>query len=82
MNDIQDKIAELQAKGWTLAAIADETENHVSTLEKWKSGAHYPNNVKFILLGLDSLLQRKRIPKQRRYVPGSRKRDKSGADSE
>ena len=70
MTDVQEKLSELHGKGWTLAAIAHETGNHVSTIEKWKSGFHYPNNSKMVLMGLDALLQRKRIPKRRRYAPG------------
>ena len=74
MNDVQQKLAELQTKGWTLAALADETGNHLSSLEKWKAGSTYPHNAKGVLLMLDQLSERKRIPKQRRYAPGSRAR--------
>ena len=77
MNDVQKKLSLLQAKGWTLAALSDEMGNHVNTLEKWKSGAAYPNNEKAVLRLLDSLTRRRRIPKQRRYAPGSRRRNKA-----
>lgn len=74
MNDIQEKLAGLQSKGWTLAAIADELEVTVNAAEKWKAGDTYPRNSKGVLLVLDVLAKRKRIPKQRRYAPGSRTR--------
>jgi len=67
MNDIQTKIAELQEKGWTLAAIADELEVTVNAVEKWKAGDREPRNAKAVLLLLDQLVTRKRVPKQKRY---------------
>jgi transcriptional regulator with XRE-family HTH domain len=65
MNEAQTRIAALQVKGWTLAAIADEVELTVNAVEKWKAGVHSPN--KATLAFLDELLTRKRIPKKRRY---------------
>lgn len=67
MNDIQSKIQELQEKGWTLAALADEIEQSLSAVEKWKSGGRYPANTKAILNLLDDIAKRKRIPKKKRY---------------
>jgi DNA-binding transcriptional regulator YiaG len=67
MNNIQIKISELQEKSWTLAALADELEVTVNAVEKWKAGDRYPNNAKAILLLLDQIARRKRIPKTRRY---------------
>ena len=74
MNDIQMKIAELQAKGWTLAALAHQLGNSVNTLEKWKAEDRYPANVGSVMIALDTLAKRKRVPKKRRYAPGSRRR--------
>ena len=67
MNDIQIKIKELQEKGWTLAAIADELEVTVNAVEKWKAGNRYPSNAKAVLTLLDQLALRTHVPKQRRY---------------
>lgn len=67
MNDIQTKIAELQERGWTLAALADELGVTPNAVEKWKAGDRYPNNSKAILLLFDQLNKRKRIPKKRRH---------------
>jgi len=74
MNNVQEKIAELQANGWTLAALADELGNSVNAVEKWKAGDRYPANVGSVLLAMDALAKRKRVPKKRRYAPGSRRR--------
>lgn len=74
MNDVQEKITELEAKGWTQAAIADEVGLTSNAVAKWKAGDRYPANSKMVLMGLDALAKRKRIPKQRRYAPGSRTR--------
>jgi len=71
-NPIQLKLASLQRKGWTLAALADELKLTVNTLEKWKAGNRNPANEQAVLALLSHLEQRKRIPKQRRYAKGSR----------
>lgn len=67
MNEVQTKIAELQQKGWTLAALADELGVTTNAVEKWKAGDRQPSNVKAILALLDQITKRKRIPKKRRY---------------
>ena len=71
---VQIKLATLQKKGWTLAALADELGQKVNTLEKWKAGQRNPANQKAVLAMLEQLERRKRIPKQRRYAKGSRVR--------
>ena len=67
MNEVQIKIAQLQEKGWTLAALADELGITVNAVEKWKTGDRQPSNAKVTLAFLDQLAKRKRIPKKRRY---------------
>jgi transcriptional regulator with XRE-family HTH domain len=67
MNDIQAKINDLQEKGWTLAALADELGITVNAVEKWKAGNRYPSNIKAVNALLDRITLRKRVPKQRRY---------------
>lgn len=67
VNEIQAKIATLENNGWTLAAIADELAISHNAVEKWKAGDRYPRNVKAVLIVVDQLVKRKRIPKQRRY---------------
>ena len=74
MNDIQQKMAELQSKGWTLAALADELGVTASAMDKWKAGDKYPGMPRPILVMFDQIAKRKKIPKQRRYAKGSRKR--------
>jgi transcriptional regulator with XRE-family HTH domain len=66
MNEIQTKLTELQEKGWTLAAIADELEVTVNAVEKWKAGARQPRNSKAVFLLLNQLMK-KRVPKKKRY---------------
>jgi len=72
MNDMQDRIAQLQEKGWTLAALADELGVTPNAVEKWKAGDRQPSNAKVTLSFLDQLAKRKRIPKKRRYTKGKR----------
>ena len=80
MNDIQEKLAELQGDGWTLAAIADEVGASISAVEKWKSGERYPGMPKSILIALDSLGKRKPTP--RRRYPGTHHLQRKASDSE
>jgi len=68
MSEIQDKIVELQEKGWTLAALADEIGVTTNAVEKWKAGDRKPSNLKAILLLLNQISKRKRIPKKKRYT--------------
>jgi len=77
---IQAMLDELQTKNergkkWTLAALAGELNLTVNTLEKWKAGEREPANEKAVLETLERLKKRKRIPKQKRYEKGSRKRE-------
>ena len=74
MNGIQEKIAGLESKGWTLAAIADEVGLTVNAVQKWKAGDRYPANAIAVLALLAQLAKRRRIPKQRRYGTRSRQR--------
>jgi transcriptional regulator with XRE-family HTH domain len=67
MNKVQENIAQLQQKGWTLAAIADEIDVTVNAVEKWKAGDRNPRNSKPVVLLLESLLKRKHVPKRKRY---------------
>jgi len=67
MNDIQKKLSELQEKGWTIAALANELAQARVTLDKWVYGERYPANAKAILAMLDQIYKRKRIPKKKRY---------------
>ncbi|MBI2170660.1 MAG: helix-turn-helix domain-containing protein [Chloroflexi bacterium] len=70
MNDVQQRLAVLQEKGWTLAAIADELGLTPNAVQKWKSGDRQRVS-KATLEALNRLQRRQRIPKQRRYAKGS-----------
>lgn len=76
-SEIQTKIAQLVEKGWTLAAIADELGVTSDTVELWRAGKRNPTNAKAILLMLNKLLEKKRIPKKKRYTKGSRQGSKT-----
>ena len=78
MNEVQRRLKALEEKGWTQAAIADELGLTVNAVFKWKVGDRTPNNMKSIVAHLDSLLKKRRVPKQRRYQKGSRVRSKQG----
>ena len=77
MDDVKEKIQGLRDKGWTLSAIADELGAHRETVYGWIARGHSPANLKLVSNALDAL-ERRRIPKQRRYEPGSRTRSGDG----
>jgi hypothetical protein len=60
-------IEELQRRGWTIAAIADEVGVSWETVSRWRAGKHPPQNPKLVELGLGRLLSLRRVPKRRRY---------------
>ncbi len=66
MADIQAKIAELEAKKWTLKALSEELGVTVNAVEKWKAGDRRPANLKAVLAMLEEIAK-KPAPKQRRY---------------
>lgn len=72
MNDIQEKLAQLQNNGWSITALAERIEQARVTLDKWKSGERYPASPRAILALLDQVAKEKRIPPKRRYQQGSR----------
>ena len=67
MNAIQERLADLEGKGWSLVAIADELGVSYNAAQKWKAADRYPSNAKAVLQSLDALRKRKRIPKKRRF---------------
>ena len=69
MKAVQERIAELQQRGWTLAAIADELGVSYNAVQKWKAGDRNPTNAKVVLAALNALSRRKRIPKRHRSGP-------------
>lgn len=70
MNVVQQRLADLEAKGWTLAAIADALGVTYNAAQKWKAGDRHPSNLKSVLEHLERLQHSPRIPKQRRYPQG------------
>ncbi len=74
MNDVQEALAALRAKGWTLAAIADELGMTRNAVDAWRSGTRFPSNAVVVKRELVRLSSRKRIPKQRRYGPDAPQR--------
>ena len=67
MNDVQEVLARLQSKGWTVAAIADDLGLKRVTVARWKIGVHYPANPSIAKQALKQLDMKKRIPKRKRY---------------
>ncbi len=68
MNEVQELIKTLRNNGWTLAAIADELDVPYTTVYRWVAGVHVPTHLHLVVSMLEQLLQRKRIPKKRRYT--------------
>ena len=68
--DVKEVIARLQAKGWSIAALADTMGLSRYALDKWKSGERNPSHQVLVLAALKKLETRKRIPKRKRYAYG------------
>lgn len=66
VNDVQESLARLRQKGWTLAAIADVVGARPNTVWRWLDGSRYPRNARAVVVMLDALEQRKRVPRRRR----------------
>jgi transcriptional regulator with XRE-family HTH domain len=73
MTQVQDRLAALKLKGWTWAAIADEMGTYRETVSRWSTGHNKPANPTAVISDLDALLTVRRIPKRKRYAPGSRR---------
>ena len=69
MNSVQESLANLEGKGWSLAAIADELEVSYNAVQKWKAGDRYPSHDSIVLRSLAELGRRRRVPKKRRPKP-------------
>ena len=80
MNDVQIKLLELKAKGWTMRAIADELAVSHMTVYRWQKGMRKADNSRSVLHMLDTLMKRKRIPKQRRRGSSSSLKNASTRD--
>ncbi len=74
MTDISERITELRAKGWTVAAIADELQVNYYTVVRWQNQSRLPTNSAGVRMILERLIRRKRIPKRRRYGPDAPQR--------
>lgn len=72
-DEVQAKLAELQQKGWTLANIAREIGQAIRTVESWSQGKRSPANLQSVLISLDILAKRKRIPPKKIYAKDSTK---------
>ena len=71
MTEFQAKLEQLIGRGWTKAVLADAVGVHQVTIRRWQLGTRAPENAKMVLLGLEQLLRRRRVPKKRRYAPGA-----------
>lgn len=67
MNEVQELIAKLRGKGWTQAAIADELGVDSDSVYRWEVGLRSPANAVGVVTVLRGLVQKKRIPKRRRF---------------
>jgi transcriptional regulator with XRE-family HTH domain len=64
---VKEVLAILKGRGWTTAALADELGVHRDSVWSWETGRYSPENPKLVMIALERLLQRRRIPKRRRY---------------
>ena len=65
-NGIQTRLLELKDKGWTMAAISDELGVSYMTVYRWQKGMRNAENALSVLHMLDTLMERRKVPKRRR----------------
>ena len=65
MDEIQDRLLALKEKGWTMAAIADESGVSHMTVFTWRNGTLNAEKGRSVLFKLDSILERKRTQAKR-----------------
>ena len=81
MSDVRKALDKLRDLGWTSAAIADELGVSPVTVFRWQNGLRSARNSRSVLHMLESMLDRKRIPKRkRRGGTGSSLRNTSSVD--
>lgn len=68
--DVQHRIRELKAQGWTIAAIADGLGLHWNTVANWERGRFQPESPKMVMMALQVLAQQE-PPKKKRYTAGA-----------
>jgi transposase-like protein len=68
METIQQMIDTLLGRGWTIAALSDALGVSRDTIYRWRKGSNPPESPKLVVLGLQVLLRRKRVPKRKRYT--------------
>ena len=66
MNTVQEKLLKLKNRGWTMRAISDELSVSHMTVFRWQKGIRNARNARSVLYLLESLIERKRIPKRKR----------------
>ena len=65
-NEVQTRLLELKDKGWTMAAISDELGVTHMTVYRWQKGMRKAENSRSVLHMLDTLMERRKVPKRRR----------------
>ena len=63
-NEIQTRLLELKDKGWTMAAISDELGVTHMTVYRWQKGMRKAENSRSVLHMLDTLMERRKVPKR------------------
>ena len=66
MNPIQELLDKLRARGWTDAAIATELGGNRETVAQWRRGEWRPRFEPAMVMALETLMARRKIPKRRR----------------
>ena len=64
MVELDELLADLEAKGWSQAALARELGVHWNTIWRWRNGLQSPANSVSVVRQLRELLARKRVPRQ------------------
>ena len=59
---VAQALAELEERGWTLAAVADELGVNWLAVYRWRDGTRFPENPNLVLTKIEILAQSNRVP--------------------
>ena len=79
MDEVQERPASLEWRGWKIVAMADEAGAHPVTVLRWKSGERTPDSAQALVIALHPLSRRKRTPNKKRY---NNRRDVTSGESQ
>ncbi len=65
VNEVQQALARLETRGWTLSAVSRDTGIPRATIQQWKTGRRSTTYPSMVVKELARLEAKKRVPKEK-----------------